>query len=389
MIAIIPDTNVILAATFNITYEEIISLQHKFHEKSSELLDLIKDDSNVNGIFLPKVEEESLEGVFSVFNDLRTVTLARQIVRDVAREIARKVAKRIRKNYAEAKTLEYQYLEIIFKNHSIRDPSKISKFLLGTETPREIVYLRNLYSVLPVIYVDWKKFKQKIKQENKQKSRRARIEFVLDCASECVPKDEACYDYNTSTEYRFDRLVEYSKEELWNVIKSEIRHVELDYSSTKTAKKYYSLQMGNLLDDLVRADSIHDAEKSWYANNETAHVSASQLVVKELFENLITKHKDKPSPQVAKHIESEVKDKHSHDLDKLILSQAVIYKKSVNSKYKIYIASNDTRFFSSYKGDSTITDAIRDKFGIICGNPKEICDTVFPNSNYIAKKVQE
>ena len=98
---------------------------------------------------------------------------------------------------------------------------------------------------------------------------------------------------------------------------------------------------------------------------------------------------DENSEQVAEHKKSEEKNQKKHDPDKLILAQAATYKKSVNSKYKIYIASNDTRFFSPYKGDSTITDAIRDKFGIICGNPKEICDAVFPNSNYVAKKDQE
>ena len=99
-----------------------------------------------------------------------------------------------------------------------------------------------------------------------------------------------------------------------------------------------------------------------------------------MFEDLFKKYKNtKLPPQLAKHKKSE-KGGHPHDNDKLILAQT-IYITLVYSESKIYIASNDTGFFSPYKGDSTITNAIYIEFGIICANPKRIHSIVFTNSN--------
>ena len=106
--------------------------------------------------------------------------------------------------------------------------------------------------------------------------------------------------------------------------------------------------------------------------------------VYDCFVELVVKNKN--SKQVVAHIESE-KGGHSHYPDKLILAQVATCKKLVDNpeskdyipNCKIYIASNDKKFFSPSKEDRTITDAIYDEFKIICDSPKKIVVAVKKN----------
>ena len=97
MSVIIPDTNVILAAALEFTYDGTIHTQHQFHVESSRLLDMIKENSNVMGMLLPKVDEESSAGLSLAFIDLRAVAGARRIVRNVASKAAKEAAENMAK----------------------------------------------------------------------------------------------------------------------------------------------------------------------------------------------------------------------------------------------------------------------------------------------------
>lgn len=118
-------------------------------------------------------------------------------------------------------------------------------------------------------------------------------------------------------------------------------------------------------------DSLFDM--LWMPKLDCKNVCDNLKIVCELFDELKTKNKN--SNQVVAHKKSEEKDPKKHDADKLILAQT-IYITSVCSESEIYIASNDRKFFSPYKGDSTITNAIRIKFEITCDSPEKIVDKV-------------
>ena len=159
--------------------------------------------------------------------------------------------------------------------------------------------------------------------------------------------------------------------------------MRLNHSSTKNAELNCLAQVSKIIDDdgCLEKTVMPDAELDWHAKNEATHAPYSQLRVKKMFEDLFKKYKNtKLPPQLAKHKESE-KGGHPHDSDKLILSQAGRMSCVLPPKSKIYIASNDTGFFSPHKGDSTITNATYIEFGITCANPKRIRSIVFPNSN--------
>ena len=358
MNVIIPDTNVILVATLKFTYDGTIHTQHPFHVNSSKLLNVIKNKNeypNVSGILLPKVNKECRDKFRSVFRDLRTVAVARQIVKKVATVVVKKLASERTGNATEFRKLREKYFQIIVKDHHLSHPRDIKRKDLGHEIPREIEYLRDLYFVLPVTYINWK--------EIKQKPLSYRIAFVLRCALKEVLSG-----------YRGD---------LWPEIEYEIKNLQLNDLSIKNAGLYCFEQMKELIGDdgCLEKAVMPDAELDWHANNETTDTPDSQLRVKRMFEDLFKKYKNtKLPPQLAKHKESE-KGGHPHDSDKLILSQAGRMSCVLPPKSKIYIASNDTGFFSPHKGDSTITNAIYIEFGITCANPKRIRSIVFPNSN--------
>ena len=114
---------------------------------------------------------------------------------------------------------------------------------------------------------------------------------------------------------------------------------------------------------------------------DNKEVCTNRKMVNEFFEEV---KKIKDSKQVDEHIKSEKDDKNKHDKDKKILAQAFTYKKLVNSKYKIYIASYDMRFFSpllkkNWEGkteveDDIITQRIQKKFKITCNSPEKILE---------------
>ena len=156
--------------------------------------------------------------------------------------------------------------------------------------------------------------------------------------------------------------------------------MRLNYSSIEKTKTRCRVQMRKLKKDLKDDVVMPDAQLEWHAKNEATHASYSQLRVKKMFEDLFAKYKNSElPPQLVAPKKSEEYDKHPHDNDKLILAQTT-YITSVYSESKIYIASNDKKFFSPYNGDRTITDAICDEFEITCDSPEKILDIVQQNS---------
>ena len=244
------------------------------------------------------------------------------------------------------------------KDHHLSHPRDTKSKDLSHETPREIEYLRNLYSVLSVTYINWKIFQRE--------NLRDCIEFVLDGASDHVAR---------YTGVRVDRW-----EVNWpQIIKDKSKHMRLNYSSIEKTKTRCRVQMRKLKKDLKDDVVMPDAQLEWHAKNEATHASYSQLRVKKMFEDLFAKYKNSElPPQLVAPKKSEEYDKHPHDNDKLILAQTT-YITSVYSESKIYIASNDKKFFSPYNGDRTITDAICDEFEITCDSAKimansQVCD---------------
>ena len=221
-------------------------------------------------------------------------------------------------------------------------------------------------------YINWKKFDGD--------NLRDRIEFVLKCASHDVDL------YNKKQKWhRRDVLYKYNIKSLWHEIKSGIMHMRLNYSSIKNARLYCLGQMSELIGEYgcLEKAAIPKGELHWHVENETTHAPPSQLRVKEMFDKLSDKYedvdKDEQPLQYAEHKKSEECDEHPHDNDKLILAQADRHKIN-NPRSKIYIASNDKKFFSPHKGDSTITDAIYVEFKIRCDTPKNILIIVLRNS---------
>ena len=260
--------------------------------------------------------------------------------------------------------MQKKYFQIIVEDHHLSHPSDIKSKDLSHETPIEIVYLRNLYSILPVTYI--------VRKKNKRKKWRDLIKFVLDCASDDVA-------WHTGVR------VDYCKANLRKKIKDGIKNVQWNWSSINNVETSCSDQMKELKEGLEKVDDMPDAQLVWLAENEPTRAPVSQLRVKKMFEELSDKYedmdKDEQPLQYAKHKESEGNNPRKHDSDKLILSQAGRMSCVLPLKSEIYITSNDTGFFSPHKGDSTITNAIYIEFGITCANPKRIRRIVFPNSN--------
>ena len=117
------------------------------------------------------MEEECIDKFDSTFWNLHTVAVARQIVKKVATVVVKKLARERTGNATEVRKLQKDYFQIIVKDHHLSHPRNIESKDLGHEIPIEITYLRDLYSLLPVTYINWK--------EIKQEYLRYRIEFVL------------------------------------------------------------------------------------------------------------------------------------------------------------------------------------------------------------------
>ncbi|MCY4490877.1 MAG: hypothetical protein OXC46_05355 [Thaumarchaeota archaeon] len=169
-----------------------------------------------------------------------------------------------------------------------------------------------------------------------------------------------------------------------NLSKLDILWHEID----EEAAKWKNNDLRKLCNNVVKHSTIRckseqrNLLKSLYKPRlDCCKVLDNFEMVYDCFVELVTKNKN--SKQVVAHIKSE-KGGHSHYPDKLILAQGVTCKKLVDDpeskdyipNCKIYIASNDKKFFSSYNEDGTITNVIRVMFKIICDSPEKIVDRV-------------
>ena len=328
MIVIIPDTNVIVAASIKTYYEGTeykLNTQHKFHDESSQLFDIIKDEKypNVKSILLEKVKTECASALPKAVRD----TCENAVVEDAVKKAVKKISKKLRKN--------------IEKNE------------------KEIKVLKDVYSEIPNTIKGLRK-----KQINEEMT-------------------------------DLEKAVEITSIKTMDSVVRDPRHVDLDPSKFvdlwngfyKEATKLKNNDLNKLCERNV-AKIIHDCEAvmSLFVDRKPPNLDYNKVcsnleLVNECFEELIAKNKD--SKQVVAHIKSE-KGGHSHKPDKRILAQAATYKRLVDDpeskdhipNCEIYIASNDRKFFSPHRGDSTITDAIYDEFKIICDSPKEIVGIV-------------
>ena len=370
MNVIIPDTNVMLSATFNTVYEGIIPIRDRFYDESSRLLDVIKDEityPNVGGILLPQVKGEyRIKKILSKYADLYTVAVAQKIVEDVMKKIEKEVPED-----AEAVRLQDDYFHRVKSDiPKVKYPRDILKLPYIPESG-DIAYLLNLYSVLPVVDIDWKKY------ENT--GLRMRLKALLQDATYYAADYTNLKQNRTLSSYRLDTL--------WNIINCEIDNDKrLDDSSVENAVSYCFEQMKELKKGLEEINNMPKTQLSWHAKNETTHAPDSQLAVKKMFDDLFAEYKNTKLPlQLAEHKKSE-ENGHSHDYDKLILAQIMylftihyilrineknlcmfcvcrsmnvnsyqvaIHKKLIDDpeseihrpNCKIYIASNDMKFF--------------------------------------------
>ena len=257
--------------------------------------------------------------------------------------------------------------------------------------PVEIVYLRNLYCVLPAVNINSKY----IDSENENlKDLKDIIRPMLETAMGFV----ANYTNVKRGKNNGVKLSGTREEELLDVIKSEINNPDtMSNNPSIIAEAVFDLKvkLEELKKGLKEPKEIEDMPKAqlrWHAKNKTTHAPDSQICVKEKFDKLFVKYKNKKLPlQLAEHKRSEEKDQNKHDGDKLILAQT-IYKRSVDyPNCKIYIASNDMRFFSPFikrdtigkikDKDRTLTQYILDEFKITCDIPEKILKDIEKNSN--------
>ena len=92
---IIPDTNVILAASININYEETIhniKIQHIFHDESSQLFYIINDEEHpkVMGILLEKIESESRGALMNTIKDPCEDATVELVVKKAVKKLTKK-----------------------------------------------------------------------------------------------------------------------------------------------------------------------------------------------------------------------------------------------------------------------------------------------------------
>ena len=332
---IMPDTNVILAASINDYYEEIeykLCMQHEFHNESSQLFHIIRDKEkypNVKGVLLKKVEHECANTLYGVLQDMCEKTTVEYATKKVVGEIIKRLEEDIETNKSEIKVLKKVYSKIANITKNMNTMKSNSNESMNFEKAVEHTWKKAMYNV---VY------------------------------------DKLTIDPNLS---KLDILwheidKEATKCKNWNL------HKLCDINAGKTIIRCGDV-MNQLLDTLDKSRLICDV------------VSVNLKVVNDWLEKIITKNKN--SKQVIAHKKSK-KRGHSHDHDILILTQAATHKTLVDDpkseiyilNCKIYIASYDKKFFSPYKGDSTITDAIWIKFKIICNTPEKILGIVQQNS---------
>ena len=334
MIVIIPDTNVIVAASIKTYYEGIYKLntQHKFHDESSQLFDIIKDEKypNVKGILLEKVKTECLGALTNAVRDTCENAVVEYVVKQAVRGIIEKLAENKKKNEKEIKVLKAVYSEI---------PNTINWL-------RKELHDKKLMNLEKSVEDTWKNAMRKVMYDEctivPSSSKLNNLWWEID---------------EETTKWKNDKLNELC-----------------DDKAEKIRTPCVNVMI-SLFKVLMTPKPKLDYNK----------VSSNLELVNECFEEL--KQKNKNSKQVVAHVKSE-KGGHSHDPDKRILAQAATYKRLVDDpeskeyipNCEIYIASNDTKFFSPHRGDSTITDAITDaiydEFKITCNSPKEIVDIV-------------
>ncbi|MCY4490904.1 MAG: hypothetical protein OXC46_05495 [Thaumarchaeota archaeon] len=328
MIVIIPDTNVIVASSIKAHYEGTykLNIPHKFHDESSQLFDIIKDKEypKVKGILLEKVKSECLGALTNAVRGSCEYKVVEDVVMQAMKTIIEKLEENKKKNEKEIKVLK----------------------AVCSEIPNTIKWLRKELS------------------DKKLMNLEKAVENTWKNAMRKVMYDKCTIVTNSS-----------KLNNLWWKIDEE-------------ATKWKNDKLNELCDDrtekirtpcvkvMISLFKVLETPKLDYNK-----VCSSLELVNECFDELITKNKN--SKQVIAHIKSE-KGGHSHKPDKRILAQASTYKGLVDDpeskdyipNCEIYIASNDRKFFSPYRGDSTITDAIRTKFKIICDSPKEIVGIV-------------
>ena len=114
---IIPDTNVIVAASIRTYYEGTeykLNAPHKFHDESSQLFDIIKDKDypNVRGILLEKVESECGDALPDAVRDTCENAVVEDVVKKVVRNTTKKLEENTEKNEKEINVLKKVYSEI-------------------------------------------------------------------------------------------------------------------------------------------------------------------------------------------------------------------------------------------------------------------------------------
>ena len=386
-----------LNATFNDDYDGI-HIRSRFYTESSQLLDVIKNKEaypNVSGGLLPTVKKEYRKKLAeSVLYDLNTVAGMRQIVREVVEEIVR--------HDEESERLQTVYWNIVGKHHPMRHISELSGLpSLGAEIPPEVVYLRNLYSALPVADVQWEKFRN-LSNEGRGHLIVRELQHVLaDGIAEYTNMQRVADNRRNSTVKR-EPLSGDKEERLWEIIERGIKSNSRwwRYSLPDDMTTYYVSKMSeteNGLDQinipknqLYYDSELHVKEKFEYLikPHEDIIEKMSEILegpeedIREKMEELKADYEDELPPQLFEHIKS-IAEKHSHEKDLLILTETVIHK-TLESLTRIYIASNDMRFFSPFRqrdlegeikiNDNTLTQYIQNEFEITCDNPQQILE---------------
>lgn len=282
-----------LSATFNTVYEGVIPIRDRFYDESSRLLDVIKDQityPNVGGILLPQVKGEyRIKKILSKYADLYTVAVAQKIVDGVMKKIEKEVPED-----AEAVRLQDDYFHRVKSDiPKVKYPHDILKLPYIHESG-DIAYLIYLYSVLPVVDIDWKKYEK----TGLRMRLKALLSLATDYAAEYTNRERKRYGLPLSS-YRLDKLCD--------IINYEIDNVEWLYDlSAENAASYCFEQMNELKKGLEEINNMPKTQLSWHAKN----APASQLRVKEKFDELFAKYKNKKLPlQLAEHKKSEKRTK--------------------------------------------------------------------------------
>ncbi|MCY4491638.1 MAG: hypothetical protein OXC46_09305 [Thaumarchaeota archaeon] len=253
-----------LSATFNTVYEGVIPIRDRFYDESSLLLEVIKDQityPNVGGILLPQVKGEyRTKKIFSKYVDLYTVAVAQKIVYAVMKKLKKEVPED-----AEAVRLQDDYFHRVKSdNPKVKYPRDIRKLPYIHESG-DIAYLIYLYSVLPVVDIDWKKYEKT--------GLHMRLKALLSLASYYAAK------YTNQERKRYGVPLSSNRlDELRDIINYEIDNGKWLYDqSAENAASYCVEQMNELKKGLEEINNMPKTQLSWHAKN----APASQLHVKK------------------------------------------------------------------------------------------------------------